>query len=115
MKALNEFLNEDEGNAEKKIKDLAKDEKVQKALGTTDTKKIEDGLMMVFKRGHGAAVTNWEAVRPQIKKLGKPAAYYAWAHARVNVFVEKGTTYQTADSDIADWLKGKGEKPKSEK
>lgn len=112
MKYLYEFLNEEEGNAEEKISDLAKDEKIQKALGTTNVKNIEDGLMMVFKRGHGAARTNWEAVRPQIKQLGKPAAYYAWAHARVNVFVEKGKTYQTADSDIADWLKGKGEKPK---
>lgn len=109
---LNNELNESEGNVEEKISQLAKDKKIQKALGTTDTQKIKDGLLMVFKRGVGAAKTNWASVRPQIKKIGKPGAYYAWAHARINVFVKKGTTYQTADSDIADWLKGKGDKPK---
>lgn len=111
MRSLNEYLNENEEGAEVRISKLANNEKVQKSLGTTDVQKIKDALLMVFKRGVGAAKTNWFSVRPQIKKIGRPGAYYAWAYARINVFIEKGTTYKTADSDIADWLKGTGKKP----
>jgi hypothetical protein len=67
--------------------------------------------MVLFKRGYGAAQTNWAAVRPEIKALGKPAAYNAWGYARLNAFVDKRQAYKTSDSDVADWLEGKGEKP----
>ena len=88
--------------------------KVQAKLGASAAK-LKDALMILFKRGYGAAQTNWGAVNPNIKKLGKPAAYNAWGYARLNAFIEKTKGYETTDSDIADWLKGKGEKPEPSK
>jgi hypothetical protein len=107
---LNESLNED-SKVEDRIKELAKDPKTQKAIKGTPAQ-IEDALMMLFKRGYGAAETNWGAVNPNIQKIGRgPAAYTAWGYARLNAFIRKTKGYETTDSDIADWLKGKGEKP----
>ena len=103
-------LNEASG-PESRIEDLAKDSKTHKALGISDVNKLKQALMILFKRGYGAAQTNWAAVNPNIKKLGKPAAYNAWGYARLNAFIKKTKGYETTDSDVADWLKGKGEKP----
>lgn len=103
-------LNEESG-PESRIDDLAKDPETQKALGISDVNKLKQALMILFKRGYGAAQTNWGAVNPNIKKLGKPAAYNAWGYARLNAFIKKTKGYETTDSDVADWLKGKGEKP----
>jgi hypothetical protein len=103
-------LNEDGSGVEKRISDLANDPKVQSKMGA-GADKLEQAFMTLFKRGYGAAQTNWGAVNPNIKKLGKPAAYNAWGYARVNAFIDKTKGYQTTDSDVADWLKGKGEKP----
>ncbi len=103
-------LNEDSG-PEKRIDDLASDPKTHKALGISDSSKLKHAFMVLFKRGYGAAQTNWGAVNPNIKKLGKPAAYNAWGYARLNAFIKKTKGYETTDSDVADWLNGKGEKP----
>ena len=101
-----------EGSAvESRIKELAKDPEVQKKMGGS-ADKLEHAFMVLFKRGYGAAQTNWGAVNPAIKKLGRgEAAYNAWGHARLNAFIDKRTAYETSDKDVADWLKGKGEKP----
>ena len=108
---LMEDLITEDSKVEDRIKELAKDPETQKAIGGSPDK-IEHALMVLFKRGYGAAQTNWEAVHPSIKKLGRgPAAYNAWGHARLNAFIRKTKGYETTDSDIADWLKGKGEKP----
>ncbi len=106
-----EMLNEDESGVDKRIDDLANDPKVQAKMDGASAAKLKDAFMVLFKRGYGAAQTNWAAVNPNIKKLGKPAAYNAWGYARLNAFIEKTKGYQTTDSDVADWLKGKGEKP----
>lgn len=106
-----EIITEDSA-VETRIKELAKDPKTQKAIGGSPAQ-IEDALLMLFKRGYGAAKTNWGAVNPNIQKLGRgPAAYNAWGYARLNAFIRKTKGYETTDSDVADWLKGKGEKPK---
>lgn len=101
-----------EGSAvESRIKELAKDPEIQKDMGA-GADKLEHAFMVLFKRGYGAAKTNWGAVHPSIKKLGQgEAAYNAWGHARLNAFIDKRTAYSTSDKDVADWLKGKGEKP----
>jgi hypothetical protein len=113
FRVLSEGLNEEESGVDKRIDDLANDPKVQKKMDGASAAKLKEAFLMLFKRGYGAAQTNWGAVNPNIKKLGKPAAYNAWGYARLNAFIEKSKGYQTTDSDIADWLKGKGEKPKS--
>jgi hypothetical protein len=105
------FVNEADDAAEKRIDDLAKDSEVHKKLGISDSGKLKHAFMVLFKRGYGAAQTNWAAVRPQIKKLGKPAAYIAWGYGRLNGFIDKSKAYYTSDKDVADWLEGKGEKP----
>ena len=111
---LMEDLITEDSKVEDRIKELAKDPEVQKAIGGTPDK-IEHALMVLFKRGYGAAKTNWGAVHPSIKKLGQgQAAYNAWGHARLNAFIKKTKGYQTTDSDVADWLKGKGEKPEQQ-
>ncbi len=107
----NYLLNE-ESNPESRIDDLAKDPDTHKALGTSDAEKLRYAFMQLFRRGYGAAETNWAAVNPNIKKLGRTAALSAWGYARINAFIKKTKGYETTDSDIADWLKGKGEKPK---
>ena len=101
-----------EGSAvETRIKELAKDSEIQSKMGGS-ADKLEHAFMVLFKRGYGAAQTNWGAVNPAIKKLGRgEAAYNAWGHARLNAFIDKRTAYETSDKDVADWLKGKGEKP----
>jgi hypothetical protein len=110
-----EFLIEssiNEDGADSRIKDLAADSKVHKALGTSDEGKLKHAFMVLFKRGYGAAQTNWAAVNPNIKKLGQgPPAWNAWGYARLNAFIKKTKGYETTDSDVANWLKGKGEKP----
>ena len=106
----NYLLNED-SNPESRIDDLANDPETHKALGTSDVGKLKHAFMKLFKRGYGAAETNWAAVNPNIKKLGRTAALSAWGYARLNAFIKKTKGYETTDSDIADWLKGKGEKP----
>ena len=107
---MEELLTEDSA-VETRIKELAKDPETQKAIGGSPAK-IEDALMILFKRGYGAAETNWGAVHPSIKKLGRgPAAFNAWGHARLNAFIRKTKGYETTDSDVAEWLKGSGEKP----
>ncbi len=111
LPTYSEFLNEAESGPESRIDDLANDPKVQSKLDTKDTAKLKHAFLVLFKRGYGAAQTNWGAVRPEIKALGKPAAYNAWGYARLNAFIDKRKGYETSDSDIADWLKGKGEKP----
>jgi len=98
--------------AKKHIDDLAEDPEVHKKMGTSDESKLKTAFMILFKRGYGAAQTNWGAVRPQIKKLGKPAAYIAWGYGRLNGFIDKSKAYYTSDKDVSDWLEGKGEKPK---
>jgi hypothetical protein len=108
--SYSDLLNEASG-PESRIEDLAKDPKTHKALGTSDEGKLKHAFMVLFKRGYGAAQTNWAAVNPNIKKLGKPAAYNAWGYARLNAFIKKTKGYETTDSDVADWLNGKGEKP----
>jgi len=101
----------EDSKVENRIKELAEDPKIQADMGA-DAKKLEHAFMVLFKRGYGAAQTNWAAVNPAIKKLGRgPAAYNAWGHARLNAFIDKRQAYKTSDSDVADWLKGKGEKP----
>lgn len=66
-------------------------------------------LRKVYNRGIGAWKTNPESVRlkgsfkkdpsaPRSAKLSKEA----WAFARVYSFINKGETFQTADSDIAE-------------
>lgn len=110
FKKYHEFLNEASG-PESRIEDLANDPKVQSALDASP-EKLKHALMVLFKRGYGAAQTNWAAVNPNIKKLGQgPAAWNAWGYARMNAFIKKTKGYETTDSDVADWLKGKGEKP----
>lgn len=101
-----------EGSAvETRIKELAKDSEIQSKMGGS-ADKLEHAFMVLFKRGYGAAKNNWGAVHPSIKKLGKgDAAYNAWGHARLNAFIDKREAYKTSDKDVADWLKGKGEKP----
>jgi hypothetical protein len=111
---LMEDLITEDSKVEDRIKELAKDPETQKAIGGSPAQ-IEDALMMLFKRGYGAAQTNFAAVHPSIQKLGKgPASYNAWGHARLNAFIRKTKGYETTDSDIADWLKGKGEKPEQQ-
>lgn len=108
---LMEEIITEESKVEDRIKELAKDPETAKAIGGSPAQ-IEDALLMLFKRGYGAAQTNWEAVNPNIKKLGRgAAAYNAWGYARLNAFIRKTKGYETTDSDIADWLKGKGDKP----
>lgn len=102
---------EKEDSVEKRIKSLAEDPEVQKKMKSSDVEKLKHAFMVLYKRGYGAAVTNWAAVRPQIKKLGKPAAYIAWGYGRLNGFIDKSKAYYTSDKDVADWLEGKGEKP----
>lgn len=104
-------LSESEDSVEKRIKNLAEDPDVQKKMDNSDVSKLKHAFMVLYKRGYGAAVTNWAAVRPQIKKLGKPAAYIAWGYGRLNGFIDKSKAYYTSDKDVSDWLKGKGEKP----
>lgn len=118
MKLLNfnEFLNEgrltEDSKVEDRIKKLAEDPKNQSAMGSSNTKDLEYAFMALFKRGYGAAKTNWGAVHPTIKAIGKgKAAYNAWGHARLNAFIKKSKAYTTSDKDVADWLKGKGDKP----
>jgi hypothetical protein len=104
------LLTEDSA-VEGRIKELAADPKIQSKMGA-GADKLEHAFMVLFKRGYGAAVTNWGAVHPTIKKLGQgKAAYNAWGHARLNAFIDKREAYKTSDADVADWLKGKGEKP----
>ena len=100
---------------QKRIDDLANDPEVHKKIGFSDVGKLKHAFMVLFKRGYGAAQTNWGAVRPQIKKLGKPAAYIAWGYGRLNGFIDKSKAFYTSDKDVADWLDGKGEKPEPEK
>jgi len=108
---LMEEIITEESKVEDRIKELANDPETKKAIGGTPAQ-IEDALMMLFKRGYGAAQTNWAAVNPNIKKLGQgPAAYNAWGYARLNAFIRKTKGYETTDSDVARWLKGKGDKP----
>jgi len=108
---LNESLNED-SKVEGRIKELAEDPKNQEAMGSTNVKDLEHAFMVLFKRGYGAAQTNWGAVHPVIKKLGRgDAAYNAWGHARLNAFIDKRAAYKTSDADVAKWLKGEGPKP----
>ena len=116
LQTFNEFINESDLNEDSKVKDrikeLAADPKNQKAMGSTNTKDLEYAFQALFNRGYGAAKTNWGAVHPTIKKIGKGvAAYNAWGHARLNAFIKKAKAYNTSDKDVADWLKGKGDKP----
>ena len=106
-------LNEEEADdsVKKRIDKLANDSKVHGKLGVSDANKLKHAFLVLFKRGYGAAQTNWGAVRPEIKKLGKPAAWIAWGYGRLNSFIDKTKGYYTSDKDVADWLEGKGEKP----
>ena len=109
-----DFINESEMNEsspDSRIEDLAKDPETHKALGTSDEAKLKKAFMALWKRGYGAAQTNWAAVNPNIKKLGRTAALSAWGYARLNAFIKKTKGYETTDSDIADYLKGKGPAP----
>ena len=108
---LNESLNED-SKVDTRIKELAEDPEIQKKMGA-DADKLKHAFTVLFKRGYGAAKTNWGAVHPSIKKLGQgEAAYNACGHARLNAFIDKREAYKTSDSDVAKWLNGEGEKPK---
>ena len=116
LNTFTEFLNESKLNEDSKVKDrikeLAADAKNQEAMGSTNTKNLEYAFQALFNRGYGAAKTNWGAVHPTIKAIGKGvAAYNAWGHARLNAFINKAKAYNTSDKDVADWLKGKGDKP----
>jgi hypothetical protein len=108
---LFESLIKEDSAVDDRVEKLSKDPEVQKKLGSSDSAKLKHALMVLFKRGYGAAQTNWGAVRPEIKALGKPAAYIAWGYARMNAFINKKKAYSTSDKDAADWLEGKGEKP----
>ena len=94
-----------------RIKKLANDPEVQGKMDGASVKKLEDAFTILFKRGYGAAQTNWGAVNPNIKKLGRVAGANAWGYARLNAFIKKTKGYETTDSDVAKWLKGKGDKP----
>jgi len=108
---LNESTINEASAVENRIKELAEDPKIQSKMGA-DASKLKHAFMVLFKRGYGAAQTNWGAVHPTIKKLGKgDAAYNAWGHARLNAFIDKREAYKTSDSDVAKWLKGEGPKP----
>jgi len=52
-------------------------------------------LDQVYDRGMGAYKTNPKSVRPSVKSPQQ------WAMARVYSFVMKGTTWRTADKDLA--------------
>lgn len=54
---LMEEIITEESKVEDRIKELAKDPETQKAIGGSPAK-IEDDLMILFKRGYGAAETN---------------------------------------------------------
>jgi len=68
-------------------------------------------LQAVFDRGVGAARTNPQSVRirgtfsknPDMSKFPRSSrlSEEQWAYARVYSFLDKGTTYHTADADIA--------------
>lgn len=68
-------------------------------------------LKEVFDRGIGAAKSNPESVRikrtfeknPNLKQFPRSARLSPeqWAYARVYSFLDKGTTYHTADADLA--------------
>jgi hypothetical protein len=105
------FINEANSDVDKRIDKLANDPEVHKKMGTSNVAQLKHAFTVLYKRGFGAAQTNWAAVRPQIKALGKPAAYIAWGFARLNAFTNKGKGYYTSDKDVSDWLKGEGEKP----
>jgi hypothetical protein len=70
-----------------------------------------EALQEVYNRGVGAWKTNISSVRlkdfsknpnlskyPRSARLGKEQ----WAYARVYSFIDKGTTFYTADKDIAE-------------
>lgn len=104
-------INEKESPVDVRIKELAKDPEIQGKMDGASSAKLEDAFMILFKRGYGAAQTNWGAVNPNIKKLGRVAGANAWGYARLNAFIKKTKGYETTDSDVAKWLKGKGDKP----
>lgn len=68
-------------------------------------------LQDVFNRGIGAARTNTESVRikgtfeknPDLSKYPRSSRLSdeQWAFARVYSFLDRGTTFHTADADIA--------------
>jgi len=68
-------------------------------------------LQEVYNRGIGAWKTNPQSVRlkkdfskdPNLSKYPRSTrlSREQWAYARVYSFLDKGTTYYTADSDIA--------------
>ena len=114
IQTFEEFVNEgmlNENDPSSRIEDLAKDPEVQKKMGSSNTEDLKKAFMALWKRGYGAAQTNWGAVNPNIKKLGRTAALSAWGYARLNAFIKKTKGYETTDSDIADFLKGKGPAP----
>jgi hypothetical protein len=75
----------------------------------TATELPKAALQKVYNRGIGAWKSNPQSVRisgtfeknataPRTARLGKEQ----WAFARVYSFINKGTTFSTADADIAD-------------
>ena len=72
-------------------------------------------LQEVYNRGIGAYKNNPQSVRikntfiknENMKKypLSKRLSKEQWAYARVYSFLNKGKTYKTADSDLADKIK----------
>lgn len=68
-------------------------------------------LKDVFDRGIGAAKSNPESVRiqgtfaknPDMKRYprSRRLSPEQWAYARVYSFLDRGTTYRTADADLA--------------
>ena len=106
------FINEkDDTPVDVRIKKLADDPEIKGKMHGASSKKLEDAFTILFKRGYGAAQTNWAAVNPNIKKLGRVAGANAWGYARLNAFIKKTKGYETTDSDVAKWLQGKGDKP----
>tara|TARA_Y100000385_G_scaffold265616_1_gene300048 strand:- start:305 stop:706 length:402 start_codon:yes stop_codon:yes gene_type:complete len=105
------IIEKDDTPVDVRIKKLADDPEIQGKMHGASSKKLEDAFTILFKRGYGAAQTNWAAVNPNIKKLGRVAGANAWGYARLNAFIKKTKGYETTDSDVAKWLQGKGGKP----
>ncbi len=95
--SFKQYLTEAEkSSTEEALKDKAKESGISYGI-----------LKKVFDRGVGAYKTNFASVRPWVKRLPAEAGKKVWGFARVNAFINKGTTWKTADSDLADKVKKK--------
>ena len=81
----------------KKVK--SKGKKVQKGLSLSEKSEIFNIPVAILKKVYRRGVGAWTSGhRPGVTPQ-------QWGHARVNSFITKGTTYYTADADLAKKLK----------